>query len=613
LGAPGTSKHRFGLRSPLLVAIAYCVFSALWIFLTDELLDFFHLSPEAITRWGMAKGLLYVGVSGALIYIVVRRFYDLNQNLETMVANRTAALAQEHEALQKQAETLKTLIECTPVGLAFLDRDMRYLEVSSRWCQDYGLDRAAILGKSHYEVFPDLPQRWREVHQRAMAGEVIRSDGDSFTDSNGKEHWLRWEVRPWGDPGAVTGGMIIFAEDITEQHQLERQLLQAQKMEAVGQLAGGVAHDFNNLLMVIRASTELLKESVLEPQKVIANADRVLDASSRAASVTRQLLAFSRKQPQNLTFVDPNSVITDLGKMLPTLVGEDIELSLKPRARGTLHVDRSQLEQVIMNLVVNARDAMPHGGKLVIETTNALVDGEVSLRHGAQVPPGNYVLVSVTDTGTGMDENTQEHIFEPFFTTKGLGKGTGLGLSTVYGIVKQSGGFIWVYSEVGYGTTFRVYLPQLQGSVVETPVPKRKSTRVNGTATVLLVEDEPALREVMHDYLQARGFKILTAEDGEAALRLAESRKEIIHVVLTDVVMPGMRGTELAAKISRIHPEARLIFMSGYSGHILEEEMLPGATFVQKPIDLASLADRIQEAAVSRATSSAENYHHGRQ
>ncbi|MGB9235231.1 MAG: ATP-binding protein [Terriglobales bacterium] len=579
----------------------YCVLSVLWIVATDRLLGMLHLSPFVVEQLSIAKGIFYVIVSGALIFAVLQRLHHTNENLEAIVSARTASLAQKQLVSQKQADMLRTFIDRAPVGLAMLDRNMCYLEASSRWCTEYGLDRDSILGKSHYAVFPDLPEQWKEVHRRALAGEVVRNDEDFFTDPHGKEHWLRWEVGPWGytgdagDVGAGTGGIIIFEEDITEHQLLERQLVHAQKMEAVGVLAGGVAHDFNNLLMIIRTRTEMLQQAASDPEKVIHHADQILQASSRAASLTAHLLAFSRKQPQSLALIDVNSIVTNLCKMLPTLLGADIELSVLPsETPAVIHADPSQLEQVILNLVVNARDAMPRGGRLLIETSFEDVTEKSSPHAAAEIPSGHYVLLSVTDTGCGMDRRTQDRIFEPFFTTKPAGKGTGLGLSMVYGIVRQSHGFVLVSSELGQGACFRVYLPKAEAIAAPVESPIVAQSLGAQTATILLAEDQALLRDAMTEYLQSRGFNILSAPDGKSALHLAEMQKDPIHILLTDVVMPGMRGTELARKVTQIHPEAHVICMSGYPGDVLENGELPKGTFMQKPVDLQALTAHIQ-------------------
>ncbi|MGA3087640.1 MAG: ATP-binding protein [Terriglobales bacterium] len=590
-----------GFRRPIFVGLMYCVLSGLWIVVTDILLGTLHLSPTRAVQLSIAKGALYVIVSGTLIYFVLQRLHHVNQNLETLVSARTAALAQKQQVSEKQVDALRTFIDRAPVGLAMFDHNMCYLEASSRWCSDFGLDRNSIVGKSHYAIFPDLPEQWKEVHRRGLAGEVVRNDEDFFTDSNGKEHWLRWEVRPWGytEDGGAAGveavGIIIFEEDVTEHHLLQRELVHAQKMEAVGILAGGVAHDFNNLLMIIRTRTELLQQAASDPEKVIQHADQILEASSRAASLTSHLLAFSRKQPQSLALIDINSIVNNLSKVLPTLLGADIELNVTPCTRpGIVHVDVSQLEQVILNLVVNARDAMPRGGRLLIETSFEDLDEKTRPHSGTEVPPGHYVVLSVTDTGCGMTPKTLDRIFEPFFTTKPPGKGTGLGLSTVYGIVRQSHGFVSVSSEFGNGTTFRVYLPHSQAAAAPATVPNAASSHVAQTATILLAEDQELLRGAMAEYLQGRGFNILSAPDGKSALQLAEKQKDPIHILLTDVVMPGMRGTELARKVTQIHPETQTICMSGYPGDLLENGEMPEGTFMQKPVDLRALTTHIQ-------------------
>ena len=376
---------------------------------------------------------------------------------------------------------------------------------------------------------------------------------------------------------------------------LEKQLQQAQKMEAVGHLAGGVAHDFNNLLGVILGYSELL---LANPAIQGAPHNQLLEikkAGERAANLTRQLLAFSRKQIIEPVVLDLNSLIADMSKLLRRLIGEDIELvtALAPNL-GRVKADHGQVEQVIMNLAVNARDAMPHGGRLTIETANVDLDAEYARKH-VTVQPGPYVLLAVSDTGVGMDEATLARIFEPFFTTKEAGKGTGLGLSTVYGIVKQSGGNIWVYSEPGRGTTFKIYLPRVTMPVTAQRAVEKAATP-GGNETLLVVEDAEAMRKMSCEFLASRGYTVLEANNGADALALAEKHPHI-HMLIADLVMPGMNGRELAQQLCARNPRLRVLYVSGYTGDaVVRMGILEGAAaFLQKPFTLHGLACKVRE------------------
>ena len=389
---------------------------------------------------------------------------------------------------------------------------------------------------------------------------------------------------------------MVVAQDISERQALEEQLRQAQKMEAVGRLAGGVAHDFNNLLMVIKGHTELLLNVVPVPPPMLKKIENIDRAADRAAALTRQLLAFSRMQVLQPRVMNINGVVEEMGKLLPRLIGEDIELILRTSPDlGVIRADGSQMEQVIMNLAVNARDAMPSGGKLVIETSNADLDRAYSSVHPL-VQPGRYVLLAVSDTGTGMDAQTQARIFEPFFTTKGQGKGTGLGLSTVYGVVKQSGGYVWVYSEIGKGTSFKIYLPRVdQAEDAASPVPSSEAPL--GAGTILLAEDEQEVREVAREFLESGGYTVLEARDGADALRLAEQYAGIIDLLVTDMVMPGMTGQELAARIQEKRKGLHVIFMSGYSEYAAVEAAHsdPALRLLTKPFSRAVILRAVRD------------------
>jgi nitrogen-specific signal transduction histidine kinase len=390
---------------------------------------------------------------------------------------------------------------------------------------------------------------------------------------------------------------VAVKRDVTNEMRLERQLIQAQKMEAVGRLAGGVAHDFNNLLGVITGYGELLRRKLRKNDPRRAKIDLILKAAERAAGLTRQLLAFSRQQVLQPKIVDLNGLVSDMEKMLRRLIGEDVtlETSLDPDL-GRVKADPGQIEQVLMNLAVNARDAMPDGGRLTIETRNI----DLGPDDAARRPPtraGPYVLLAATDSGTGMDAETQSHLFEPFFTTKEMGKGTGLGLSTAYGIVKQSEGYIWCYSEVGVGTTFKVYLPRVDegaaaGVLVDPPPDPRR-----GHEIVLLVEDDDKVREVVSLALRDAGYTVLEARGGAAALALSGSRPEPIHLVITDLVMPGMSGRELVERWRAKHPETRALFMSGYTDATAHKRggLPAGAAFIQKPFAPSALARKVRE------------------
>ena len=444
---------------------------------------------------------------------------------------------------------------------------------------------------------------YSDAEQRAELLECFRS-GRSFDKVEAE--WKRQDgsalmVRVSARPIRVTAKSVsfeLYAEDITEQRALEQQLRQSQKMEAVGRLAGGIAHDFNNLLMVITGYCEFLLQK-LGPDPVACDgcAQEIANAADRAAALTRQLLAFSRKQVLTPKVLDLNAVVSENLKMLPRLIGEDVELATLPaEVLGRVKADPGQIEQVIMNLVVNARDAMPNGGKLTIETANVTLDEAYARLHPG-VSPGEYVMLAVSDTGLGMDKETQSHIFEPFFTTKGQ-KGTGLGLSMVYGIVKQSGGYIWVYSEPGHGTTFKVYLPRVEEAAEDKPALQPASAGPPlGHETILVVEDEPQLRDLTRQFLETHGYTVLVAEHGAAAIDVARRHEGVIHLLLTDIIMPVMNGRELAQRMAGLSPKTRIVFMSGYTENAIWRDGMieTSANFLQKPFTLDALTRKVRE------------------
>lgn len=398
----------------------------------------------------------------------------------------------------------------------------------------------------------------------------------------------------------------VFAQDVTEQRTLEREFQQAQKMEAIGRLAGGVAHDFNNLLMIIRGCAELLDYHKGQPDKVTAYLKQINDATSIAASVVQQLLMFSRKQSPEPMVIDMNSVLKSLGKMLPRLLGEDVAVEFKYGLNlGRISADRSQIEQIVLNLAVNARDAMPKGGMLVVETRNDYLDEQQAYQMSPELKPGNYVIMAIKDNGVGMDAEVQSHIFEPFFTTKERGKGTGLGLATVYGIVRQSGGHITVKSVMGEGTTFKIFFPcAASKEVAQSPL--LVAPAVGGSETILLVEDEAALREITQEYLQSKGYNVLAANNGMQALEVCRSHPGAISLLLTDIIMPGIAGPAMVEAALKMRPDLQVIYVSGYSDRgVSEEELGPRAAFLRKPYGLAELGQKIRSAINAPTSASA--------
>jgi signal transduction histidine kinase len=397
--------------------------------------------------------------------------------------------------------------------------------------------------------------------------------------------------------------VIATFKDITERKSLEKQLRQAQKMEAIGQLSGGIAHDFNNLLGVIIGYSEILEEQLAAGDSMHKSVQEIKKAGKRAASLTRQLLAFSRQQVLEPKILALNAVVSNVEKMLGRLIGEniDIESALGPDL-GNIRADQGQIEQVIMNLAVNARDAMPHGGRLTILTANVDLDEDYARSH-TQQPPGRYVLLSVSDTGIGMDATTQAHIFDPFFTTKEQGKGTGLGLSTVYGVIRQSGGHIWVYSEPGLGTTFKIYLPRTDEAACGEKPTAGLATSFRGTETILLVEDEEALRELTRGLLASSGYTVLSAEQPADAIEIARQHKGPIHLLLTDVVMPGMSGLALTGKLAPARPDMKVVYMSGYTGFTHPDLFESNATVLFKPVARDTLLRKVHEVLAAEVVS----------
>ena len=466
--------------------------------------------------------------------------------------------------------------------------------------QIYGYKAVEVIGKSISILCPsDRSDEIPQILERIRRGERVEYFESVRVTKDGRRLHVSISVSPVCDSEGRIVGASAIARDITAQKRAEDQLRQAQKMEAVGRLAGGVAHDFNNILGIITACGELLRGRVDAHSESSQYLDNIKKAAERGASLTRQLLAFSRRQPVQPKILDLNERLKEVSKLLRPLMGDDVKIVLSPSsAPAIVEADAGQLDQIVLNLAVNARDAMPNGGKLILEVATQNFD-EVFAEQHPPMTAGRYVMLAVSDNGCGMDQVTVSRIFEPFFTTKETGKGTGLGLATVYGIVKQGGGHIWVYSEPGHGTTFKIYLPCADhklGPVAERETEKLPPRR-DGT-TVLLVEDDELMRTLTAQMLQEHGYKVLSAQDGKSALQLLSADHAEVDLTLTDVVMQGMNGPELVLRLLESHPEMRVVYMSGYTGELLadHESLSAGITLLEKPFTRTALLTTLHAA-----------------
>ena len=540
---------------------------------------------------------------GATDYLLKQRLDRLGSAVQRAIheAEERRGRKEAEQALLERERRLSSIYETVADVLFYVkvepDGRYRFISINQAFVSTTGLEYSQVVGKRVDEVIPEssltlVLEKYREA---------IR-----------EKRVVRWEETSEYPTGTLTGEVSIVPvlddtgncthlvgaiHDITERRKLESQFRQAQKMESVGQLAGGIAHDFNNLLTVINGTAELALMQLQAGDPLHEDLQEIRRAGERAAALTRQLLAFSRKQILQPRVMNLNTIVVEMESMLQRLIGEDIDLVVAPaQGLGSVKADPGQMEQIIANLAVNARDAMPQGGKLTIEMQNVEIDEHYARQHSVAVKPGPYVMLAMSDTGVGMDEVTRGRIFEPFFTTKAPGKGTGLGLSTVYGIVKQSDGLIWVYSEVGQGTTFKIYLPQ----VAEGPASKRRSPTVapaRGTETILIAEDVGGLRQLARRMLESAGYTVLTAASGEEALRVLERHEQQVHLVITDVVMPGMSGRTLAELFDRTRPGMKVLYISGYTDDVVVRHGVldEGMPFLGKPFSVVELTRKVRE------------------
>ena len=541
--------------------------------------------------------------AGAADYILKTNLVRLPSAVGAALALRRSReeSAQAEATLRANEQRFRALVEQSWDAIALFDSDGTILYGSPATTRILGYDLAEFVGRNAFEfIHADDRAAVTERLTAVMAAPRTRVDvAARMLHKNGS--WRHLEgvfTNLLNDPNVAA--IVNNYRDATERKSLEEQVIQAQKMEAVGRLAGGVAHDFNNILTAITGYTDLLLGDLPADDPRRGDVDEIHRAAQRAAALTQQLLAFSRRQVMQARVIDPNALVREVEKLLRRLIGEDIAVTtaLEPGA-GNVRADPIQLEQVILNLAVNARDAMPQGGRLTIETRNVELDESYTAQH-RPIEPGRYVLLAVTDSGVGMTAEIKAHIFEPFFTTKGVGKGTGLGLATVYGIVRQSDGHIWVYSEPGKGTTFKVYFPRVDAPAdvfplrdeVRPPLPR-------GTETILLVEDETAVRAIARQVLQRQGYTVLDAADGPAAFALlAKANGARPDLLVTDVVMPGMSGRELAEQLCVGFPGLRVLYMSGYTDDavVLHGVLEAGLQYIQKPFRPDAFLRKVREA-----------------
>jgi PAS domain S-box-containing protein len=609
LHALASGNYKQGTWPDLLWTIAYCllaVLAATWNDSEYQMVDKVPPPSRSSQLLGQFSPLLIPAIVFPLVLRIAQEQFLWSVVL-VMVSFAAASgrlfvvqnqLLASSLALQQSQQKLRIHFEHTPLAVVEWSPEFRVAAWNHSAEEMFGYSLQEALGKHGSFIVPpqfrpQVDQAWDDLINRKGGG---LSTNDNLT-RDGRTIHCEWYNTPLVDDSGRVLGVASLVQDITEHVALEERLRQAHKMEAVGRLAGGVAHDFNNLLTVILGYAQILADSLSPGSREADSTAQIKSAADRASGITRQLLAFSRKQVLSPRVIDLNDIMLNLDSLLRRLIGEDIEVhSVPARDLGTVKADRGQIEQVIMNLALNARDAMPHGGKITLETSNALLDETYARKH-QPIEPGRYVMLAVTDTGDGMTSEMQARIFEPFYTTKEVGKGTGLGLATVYGIVKQSGGYIWVYSEPNRGTSFKIYLPRVD-QPAETLDAEKTSDRVQrGTETVLLVEDEPQLRQLTSSVLAHCGYKMLVAGGPEEGLAIFKANLRDIRLLITDVVMPGMNGRQLAAEILKVSPKVQVLYISGYTSNaIVHYGVLDaGLWFLPKPFTLSALVAKVRE------------------
>ena len=568
-------SNRLGL-SPARIAILYTVFSIVWIAFSDIVVNDIA-DPQRRLYLTTSKGFVFVVITALMLYFLVKKL--------------VAQMREAQRSLASSEAEYHGLIQATNEGICRLNKDdligfvnPRMSALLKRGAEELiGQPLSSFLDERDRPAFAAQMDRWR-------AGAIEQHDF-RFRGADGSDIWAIVSGTPMFVPEKSYSGCFLMLMDVTERQRIQQQLQHSQKLEAVGRFAGGIAHDFNNVLGIIVGYTSLLKSDLEGNEASQEYADFVLRSCDRAAALVKQLLAFSRKQPFQISVVDLNDTVSNFGKMLPRVLGEDIRITIRTSVDAALvRTDPVQIEQVLMNLSLNARDAMPNGGTLLIET------GRVE--HGAlgllDAGPGLYSFLRVTDSGIGMNAETKSRIFEPFFTTKGVGKGTGLGLSMVYGIVKQSGGFLEVASELQKGTTFSIYFPEADATPQSPLAPERATSATRrGSETILLVEDEPDLRLVTKHILTQHGYRVIEAEDGMNALAVCHDRIEAIDLVITDLVMPQMGGRELASRLAVLKPSLKVVFITGYAEGSGED--LADCIAIEKPISPEVLVKRIRQ------------------
>jgi PAS domain S-box-containing protein len=553
---------------------------------------------ESAGRWdGEFAFVRKDGMKGIAEIVIVPFLVEGGKPVGTIGVSRDITLRKRAEReLQESEAKYRELVENAIYGIFRANLGGKLLDVNPAFVAMLGYDSEEELRRVNLEtdVYADPAERNKILREEETGQRRVQVE-TSFKRKDGAVIRVRLDRHKVCDSDQKALYSEVFVEDVTQQRNLEAQFKQAQKMEAVGRLAGGIAHDFNNVLMIVSSYAEMIVGRQSLDPAIQRYTGQIIQAGKKAASLTKQLLAFSRKQILQPAVLDLHAVVCNISSMLPLMLGENIEMKIVAEPElGNVYADRAQIEQVLMNLAINARDAMPTGGKLLIKLSNDAVDDQYIQLH-PQASPGDYVVLAVSDTGIGMDAETQAKIFEPFFTTKGVGKGTGLGLSTVYGIVKQSSGYIWVYSEPGLGTTFKVYLPRVyEKAVAADGTKKEKRDYFGNQETVLLVDDEPDVRSAAREFLEGKGYRILEAENGAGALGICTGYQGSIEILITDLMMPGMKGPELAAKVSKLHPEIKTVYMSGYNDQSKDfEDLDRDAVFLHKPFSLNTLAQTV--------------------